>query len=91
MRASNDFRRSRLLGASKITPHERYTLLQSFVEMLQIFEDHFNLSERFSFSNRRDKPAPTRSLIYFASFQEISNRIAETITQSHANQFPKRE
>src|SRR5271154_3618228 len=39
-RASRDFRRSRYCGASKIAPHERDALLQSFVTVLQVFENH---------------------------------------------------
>src|SRR5690242_7825273 len=46
-RASSVFRRSRFWGASKITPHERDALLQSFVAMLQVFENHSYLSEVF--------------------------------------------
>src|SRR6266436_1007899 len=39
-RASRDFRRSRYCGASKIAPYERNALLEPFVAMLEIFEDH---------------------------------------------------
>src|SRR2546430_9539116 len=44
LRASSPFSRSRLLGASKITPHERDPLLPCFIAMLQIFEDHSYVS-----------------------------------------------
>src|SRR5207245_7854042 len=47
-RASSVFRRSRFWGASKITPHERDALLQSFVAMLQVFENHAYLSRFFA-------------------------------------------
>src|ERR1700720_3445056 len=40
-RASRAFRRSRCCGASKIAPYERDALLESFVAMLKIFENHF--------------------------------------------------
>src|SRR2546430_6013792 len=46
LRASSPFSRSRLLGASKITPHERDPLLPCFIAMLQIFEDHSYVSLR---------------------------------------------
>jgi hypothetical protein len=39
-RASRAFRRSLYCGASKIAPHERDALLEAFVAVLQIFENH---------------------------------------------------
>jgi len=39
-RASSVFRRSRYCGASKITPNESDALLEPFVAVLQVFEDH---------------------------------------------------
>jgi hypothetical protein len=39
-RASRAFRRSRYWGASKIAPHEGDALLEAFVAMLKIFENH---------------------------------------------------
>src|ERR1700682_2597450 len=40
-RASRDFKRSRCCGASKKTPNERDAGFQSFVSILQVFENHF--------------------------------------------------
>jgi hypothetical protein len=39
-RLFEDFSSSRKCGASKITPHKRDALLQSFVLVLQIFNNH---------------------------------------------------
>src|SRR5579885_1692961 len=40
MRASSAFRRWRFCAASKIAPHERHALPQTFIAMLQILKNH---------------------------------------------------
>src|SRR6266566_6825427 len=78
-RASRAFRRSRYCGASKITPHERGALLEPFVAMLEIFEDH-------AFSGK----SPAGNGRHFAFRKVAATRITETSTQSEAKQSPKR-
>src|SRR2546421_4581407 len=78
-RASRAFRRSRYCGASKIAPHERDALLEPFVTMLKIFEDHV-----FPGKSR------VRGGRHFAFRKTAATRITETSTQSQANQSPKR-
>src|SRR5271157_1655585 len=76
MRSSNAFRRARCCGASKITPHKRDALLQSFILMLQIFEYHAVFAE------------PSASRAHFTFRNVRSTRITETMTHIQANQSP---
>src|SRR5260370_21088652 len=78
-RASRAFRRSRYCGASKIAPNERDALIEPFVAMLEIFENH-------AFGVRR----PSAVGGDFAFRKVVATRITETRTQSQANQSPKR-
>ncbi len=80
-------------------------MLQSFVAMLQVFENHSYLSRispfilidlvwslflYFLYFLYLLYFLYFLCLIYFLCFNGIINRIAETITQSHANQSPNR-
>src|SRR4030088_2532666 len=70
-RASRAFRRSRYCGASKIAPYERDALLEPFVAILEVFEDH-------AFSGK----SPVRGTgVTFAFRKVAATRITETSTQ----------
>src|SRR5437016_11131615 len=78
-RASRAFRRSRYCGASKIAPHKRDALIEPFVAVLEVFEDHAVSCK---------PPAKARTSLAFRKV--AATRITETSTQSQANQSPKR-
>src|SRR5260370_41028134 len=78
-RASRAFRRSRYCGASKIAPYEYNTLIEPFVAMLEIFENH-------AFSGT---PSVSDGG-HFAFRKVVLTRITEVRMQSQANQSPKR-
>src|SRR6202043_2102278 len=95
-RAWEDLKRSGCWGASKITPHKRDALFQPFILVLQIFNNHTGERDDTGSGTTRMGEARKSTGIGILSretfpFQKVeANRIAETATQSQANQSPNR-
>src|SRR5947208_1670183 len=79
--SSSLFNSSRKCAASKKAPHKRDALLQSFVSVLQIFQNHFVSLFAFRY-------VVISLLRFFTNVR--TTRITETMTHNQANQSPIR-